>query len=154
MVCIKKIICSMVLVGTLAVPAAQAQSLFDKIKTAIKDKGNEDADKKTNSADLTGISSGEMSGALKEALNLGVNEGIQKLGAEDGFFKNELVKILLPKELRKVDAALRTIGLGSLADQGLLLLNRAAEDAVQEGAPIFANAITSMTFDDAKHPVG
>src|SRR5690606_29923691 len=74
-----------------------------------------------------------------------------RLGAEDGFFKNELVKILLPQELRKVDAALRSFGLSSLADQGLLLLNRAAEDAVQEGIPIFANAITSITFDDAKN---
>ena len=142
----------MALVGILTIPAVQAQSIFDKVKTAVKDKEKEnDEAKKTNkSADLTGITTGEMSGALKEALNLGVNEGIQKLGAKDGFFKNELVKILLPEELRKVDAALRTIGLGSLADQGLLLLNRAAEDAVQEGAPIFADAITSMTFDDAK----
>src|SRR5690606_3831334 len=112
--------------------------------------GNEDGSKKSN-IDLSGISSSETSNALKEARNLGVKEGIQKLGVEDGFFKNELVKILLPEKLRKVDAALRGIGLGSLADQGLMLLNRAAEDAVQEGVPIFANAITSMSFDDAKN---
>lgn len=150
---IKKVICSAVFLGSLAVPTTQAQSLFDKVKSAVKDreKGNDNGDKKKSNVDLTGISTGEMSDALKEALNLGVNEGIQKLGAKDGFFKNELVKILLPEELRKVDATLRTIGLGSLADQGLLLLNRAAEDAVQEGAPIFADAITSMTFDDAKN---
>ncbi|WP_353125342.1 DUF4197 domain-containing protein [Parapedobacter pyrenivorans] len=137
----------------LASSTVQAQSIFDKVKKAVKDQQEEktsDDSKKSNS-DLTGISTGEMSGALKEALNIGVKEGIQKLGAEDGFFKNELVKILLPEKLRKVDATLRGIGLGSLADRGLLLLNRAAEDAVQEGAPIFANAITSMTFDDAKN---
>lgn len=150
---LKRVVYLTVLITVLAVPNTQAQSIFDKVKSAVKDKqkGNEDAGETKKGADLTGISTGEMSGALKEALNLGVNEGIQKLGAEDGFFKNELVKILLPKELRKVDATLRTVGLGSLADQGLLLLNRAAEDAVQEGAPIFANAITSMTFDDAKN---
>ena len=127
-------------------PAAQAQSLFDKLKKAVRDQDNTQSGDKKSNADLTGISTGEMSGALKEALNIGVKEGIQKLGAEDGFFKNELVKILLPEKLRKVDATLRSIGLGSLADRGLLLLNRAAEDAVQEGVPIFANAITSMTL--------
>jgi len=150
---IKKAIYVVVMVGLFAMPAAQAQSIFDKVKKAVKDQqeGEASEDKKKSNVDLTGISTGEMSGALKEALNLGVKEGIQKLGAEDGFFKNELVKVLLPEQLRKVDATLRGIGLGSLADQGLLLLNRAAEDAVQEGAPIFANAITSMTFDDAKN---
>src|SRR3546814_778090 len=150
---IKKAICLAVMVGSFAVPVVQAQSIFDKVKKAMEDKqaGEAGEDKKKSNADLSGISTGEMSGALKEALNMGLKEGIQKLGAEEGFFKNELVKILLPEKLRKVDATLRSIGLGSLADRGLLLLNRAAEDAVQEGAPIFANAITSMTFDDAKN---
>jgi len=129
----------------------QAQSIFDRIKEAVKGDQKEKSPDDKKNIDLTGISTGEMSGALKEALNMGVKEGIAKLGTEDGFFKNELVKVLLPEKLRKVDAALRGIGLGSLADQGLLLLNRAAEDAVQEGVPIFANAITSMTFDDAKN---
>jgi hypothetical protein len=45
------------------------------------------------------------------------------------------VKILLPEELRKVDAGLRRIGLSSLADEGLKVLNRAAEDAVKEATP-------------------
>jgi hypothetical protein len=44
---------------------------------------------------------------------------------------------LLPEELRKVDAGLRSIGLSSLADEGLKVLNRAAEDAVKEATPIF-----------------
>ncbi|MEC3879934.1 DUF4197 domain-containing protein [Parapedobacter sp. 10938] len=150
---IKKAIYVAVMVGFFAMPPAQAQSIFDKVKKAVNDKQKSETseDNKKSNADLTGISTGEMSGALKEALNIGVKEGIQKLGTEDGFFKNELVKVLLPEKLRKVDATLRGIGLGSLADQGLLLLNRAAEDAVQEGVPIFANAITSMSFDDAKN---
>src|SRR5690606_17007373 len=127
---IQRVICMAVMVGLFAMPAVQAQSIFDKVKKAVKDTQEDDAgeDKKKSNVDLTGISTGEMSGALKEALNIGVKEGIQKLGAEDGFFKNELVKILLPEKLRKVDATLRGIGLGNLADQGLLLLNRAAED--------------------------
>ncbi|WP_353195111.1 DUF4197 domain-containing protein [Parapedobacter defluvii] len=138
-------------ISALSSASAQAQSIFDSLKEAVKgSQGDKSAENKKN-VDLTGISTSEMSTALKEALNIGVKEGIAKLGAEDGFFRNELVKILLPEKLRKVDATLRGIGLGNLADQGLLLLNRAAENAVQEGAPIFAKAITSMTFDDAKN---
>lgn len=150
---VRKISIVFLLTSTLASSVASAQSIFDRVKKAVTNgQGQDDADKdKKRNVDLSGLSTGEVSGALKEALNIGVKEGVQKLGAEDGFFKNELVKILLPEQLRKVDATLRGIGLGKLADQGLLLLNRAAEDAVQEGAPIFANAITSMTFDDAKN---
>lgn len=69
----------------------------------------------------------------------------------DGFYKNELVKILLPDELQKVDKTLRDIGLGSLADEGLKVLNRAAEDAVKEATPIFINAVKEITFADAKN---
>jgi hypothetical protein len=99
---------------------------------------------------ISGVSSTTISQGLKQALNFGVNEGIDKLGQKDGFFGNSMTKILLPQELQKVDKTLRSIGLGSLADEGLKLLNRAAEDAVTEATPIFTNAITSMTFTDAK----
>ncbi len=76
---------------------------------------------------------------------------MKKLALTDGFLKNEAVKILMPEKLRKVDMTLRSVGLGSLADEGVKLLNRAAEDAVTEAAPIFTNAITSMTITDAKN---
>lgn len=58
---------------------------------------------------------------------------------------------MLPEELTKVDKTLRDIGLGSLADEGLKVLNRAAEDAVKEATPIFIDAVKSITFDDAKN---
>ncbi len=73
------------------------------------------------------------------------------MGKSGGFFKNEAVKILLPNELQDVDKTLRKLGLGSLADKGLQLLNNAAEDAVVEAAPIFSNAIREITFTDAKN---
>ncbi len=92
----------------------------------------------------------DISGGLKEALNNGISKQVTKLTATDGFYKNELVKILLPEELKKVDAGLRKIGLGSLADEGLKAINRAAEDAVKEAAPIFVSAVVNMSFTDAK----
>ena len=97
-----------------------------------------------------GVSNLEIANGLKEALNLGIDKQVSKLTKTDGFFKNELVKILLPEELQKVDKTLRDIGLGSLADEGLKVMNRAAEDAVGQATPIFVNAVTSMTFEDAR----
>lgn len=97
-----------------------------------------------------GIGGIDISAGLKEALNNGVSKQVVKLTATDGFYKNEVVKILLPEELRKVDAGLRKIGLNSLADEGLKVLNRAAEDAVKEATPIFVDAVMNMSFTDAK----
>ncbi len=93
----------------------------------------------------------EISNGLKEALNNGINKQVSILAAKDGFLKNEAVKITLPGELKKVDKQLRQMGMGKLADQGLELLNRAAEDAVKEAIPIFIDAVKEMTFTDAKN---
>lgn len=92
----------------------------------------------------------DISNGLKAALDKGITTEVAKLTQKNGFLGNEMVRILLPKELQKVDKTLRNIGLGNLADEGVKLLNRAAEDAVKEAIPIFSNAISTMTFDDAK----
>jgi hypothetical protein len=92
----------------------------------------------------------EIGSGLRAALDKGITKQVSKLTKTDGFFKNELVKIVLPEELSKVDKTLRDIGLGNLADEGLKVLNRAAEDAVSEATPIFINAIKEISFNDAK----
>ena len=97
------------------------------------------------------ISNTDIATGLRQALDLGIDKQVTKLTQKDGFFKNELVKILLPEELQKVDKTLRSIGLASLADEGLKVLNRAAEDAVKEATPIFVSAVKGITFDDAKN---
>ncbi|NOR27165.1 MAG: DUF4197 family protein [Lutibacter sp.] len=98
-----------------------------------------------------GITNDQIAGGLKEALNKGISNQVSDLAVKDGFYKNELTKILLPEELQKVDNTLRKIGLSKLADEGLKVLNRAAEDAVSEAIPIFVDAIKGMTFTDAKN---
>jgi len=98
-----------------------------------------------------GLSQAEIASGLRQALDFGIDKQVNKLTQKDGFFKNQLVKILLPEELKKVDKALRDIGLGNLADEGLKVLNRAAEDAVKEATPIFINAVKDITFADAKN---
>jgi len=98
-----------------------------------------------------GLSQDEIASGLRQALNFGIDKQVTKLTQEDGFFKNNLVKILWPQDIQKVDKTLRDIGLGSLADEGLKVLNRAAEDAVKEATPIFVNAVKEITFADAKN---
>jgi hypothetical protein len=121
---------------------AQLKDLMDKAKNTIATKTGT-----TKTGSLTNANIGE---ALKEALNKGVAEQVTKLTATDGFYKNEAVKILLPAELQKVDNTLRKMGMASLADEGIKVLNRAAEDAVKEATPIFVSAIKNITITDAK----
>ncbi|MCB7481395.1 DUF4197 domain-containing protein [Christiangramia sediminis] len=98
-----------------------------------------------------GISDAEISLGLKQALQFGIDKEVTSLAKEDGFFNNELVRIGLPPELQKVDKTLRDVGLDALADEGLKVLNRAAEDAVSEAIPVFANAVTEISFADARN---
>lgn len=97
------------------------------------------------------LSNADIANGLKEALDKGIDKQVSKLTQTDGFYKNEAVKILLPDELKKVDTKLRAIGLSTLADEGLKVLNRAAEDAVKEATPIFIDAVKQMTFTDVKN---
>ncbi|CAL2085437.1 DUF4197 domain-containing protein [Tenacibaculum sp. 190524A02b] len=93
----------------------------------------------------------QIGNGLRQALDNGIQHQVTKLTAKDGFYKNELVKILLPEELQVVDKGLRKIGLSSLADEGLRAINRTAEDAVKTATPIFINAVKVITFNDAKN---
>ncbi len=92
----------------------------------------------------------DIAAGLREALNKGVTDQVSKLTAADGFYRNEAVKILMPEELAKVDKTLRKMGMSKLADEGILALNRAAEDAVKEATPIFVTSIKNITITDAK----
>ncbi|MDP5060516.1 MAG: DUF4197 domain-containing protein, partial [Maribacter sp.] len=119
----------------LAVSCAELQQVVNQLPTSTEGVLSNDA----------------IANGLKEALDQGIEKQVSKLTQTDGFYKNELVKILLPEDLQKVDKTLRDIGLSNLADEGLKVLNRAAEDAVSEATPIFVNAVKEMSFADAKN---
>src|SRR5690606_34561193 len=67
----------------------------------------------------------------------------------DGFFKDAVLKILMPEEAVKVEKTLRKFGLGKQVDNAILSMNRAAEDAAKSAAPIFIDAVKGMSFQDA-----
>ena len=95
----------------------------------------------------------EIGSGLKEALNVGINKGVSELIQTDGYFKNELIKILLPPEAQKVESIITKYVPGGqkLVDDAILKMNRAAEDAANEAKPIFVDAIKGMSFTDAKN---
>lgn len=97
------------------------------------------------------LSQEQIGNGLREALDNGIKNQVSKLTSKDGFYKNNLVKIMLPSELQAVDKGLRKIGLSNLADEGIKVLNRAAEDAVKTATPIFVNAVKEISFNDAKN---
>ena len=97
-----------------------------------------------------GLTSQEVSMGLKEALRVGSVNAAGILAKPDGFLKDQAVKILLPPEAQEVSKHIKLIpGGDKLVQEVELRLNRAAEDAVTQAAPIFASAITSMTITDA-----
>jgi glutamine amidotransferase PdxT len=87
---------------------------------------------------------------LKEALSVGTENTVKLTGNTDGFLKNEAIKILLPEKLQSMDKALRLAGFGPQVDEFVVSMNRAAEQAAPLAKPIFTDAVTNMSFDDAK----
>jgi hypothetical protein len=103
---------------------------------------------KTNTGG-SALSSADIVAGLKEALALGAQKSAGKLSLTDGFFKDAFVKILLPEEIKTVESKIRMLGMGKIVDDAVLSMNRAAEDASREAAPIFLAAIKKMTVQDA-----
>lgn len=92
----------------------------------------------------------ELIEGLKEALSIGTKTAVQLVSQEDGYFGNEIIKILMPEDLQKVSDTLRTVGFQKHVDEFVLSMNRAAEKAAPAALDIFVGAIKTMTFEDAK----
>lgn len=105
--------------------------------------------KQVASAKPGALTNEEIIAGLKEALSNGATKGTDLLSKENGFFKNELLKIILPPEAQKIEKTLRSVGLGKQVDDAIITMNRGAEDACKQAAPIFVNAIKQMSVTDA-----
>jgi hypothetical protein len=134
----------------LVLVCSQAQGLKGFIKNVTKkdSSGKSGIDKIIASGTKSGLSNDEIISGLKEALSVGTNNASQKLSTVDGFFKDAAIKILMPEEAKKVESKLRSLGMGKQVDNAILSMNRAAEDAAKEVAPIFINAIKGMSIQD------
>ena len=97
------------------------------------------------------LSESDIIAGLKQALEVGTGNASTMLNKTDGYFKDPLVKILFPADAQRAADKLRQLGMGQLVDDFTLNMNRAAESAAKEAAPIFVDAIKSMTFADARN---
>lgn len=88
------------------------------------------------------------SNGLRDALTQGIQKGVELVSKQDGYLKNPLIKIPFPAEFKMVEDGVRKIGLGSVADQAVESMNRAAEQAAGDALPIFLDAIKQLNFSD------
>lgn len=103
----------------------------------------------TANVDEVPLSQREVAAALKDSLSQGSTRGAIIASLKNGYYENPRLKINFPEDMRKVEKALRKVGLGKDVDRFVKQLNRGAELAAARAKPIFIKAITSMTIPDA-----
>ena len=82
-------------------------------------------------------------------MNQGVDKAVTQLSAEDGYFASPY-KILLPEEAQTVLKKVSALpGFGNLEQDLTERINKAAELAAKQATPIFVDAITGLTIQDA-----
>ncbi len=96
------------------------------------------------------LSEGDVVAGLKQALKVGTDTAVKNLAKLDGYYGDALMKISLPPEANTIISNINKLPGGKKMVADLeLRINRSAEDAAKEAAPIFSNAITSMSIQDA-----
>jgi glutamine amidotransferase PdxT len=98
----------------------------------------------------TSLGEDKIISGLKEALSVGTENTVNVTGKTGGYLQNEAIKILLPEKLQSMDQALRVAGFGPQVDEFVVSMNKAAEQAAPLAKPIFKDAVTNMSIDDAK----
>jgi hypothetical protein len=99
---------------------------------------------------LEGITGRDAVAALKTALEKGSQAAVAALGRQDGFLGNPKVKIPLPESLERTEKLMRRVGAGKYADELIVTMNRAAEQAVPEAKALLLDSVKKMTVQDAK----
>jgi hypothetical protein len=94
------------------------------------------------------LSNDDIIKGLKEALTVGSNNAGESASKLDGFYRNEKINIPFPPEINNVKTSVENMGLKPQVTKFVETLNRAAEEAAKEAAPIFVNAITTMNISD------
>ena len=102
----------------------------------------------------SGLSEARIGSGVKEALQVGTENAVKLTGRPDGYLRNEAIKILMPEKLQTLEKGLRLVGYGPQVDDFVLSMNRAAERSAPAAKQIFWDAITAMTFEDARKILG
>jgi len=122
-----------ILLGTLAFGCAEMTQVMEEVN---------------DMASTPSLTNGEVVKGLKQALEIGAKNSTGLASKVDGYYKNPAIFIPFPPEAIKVKEKVEALGMGSQVEKFEMTMNRAAETAAKEAAPIFINAITSMTISD------
>lgn len=131
-------ICSIIVLGSLVTAQCCQAGFFDDL---LREVAPASQDAAPDNATLVK--------GLKEALTIGTKNAVNSVGSVDGYFKNQMIKILLPDKIQKVASFLGKVGYQQQVDDFVLSMNRAAEKAAPQAAGYFSDALKEMTFDDA-----
>jgi hypothetical protein len=101
-------------------------------------------------AGIDDITNKEAIAGLKAALEKGSQAAVASLGKNDGFLRNQKVRIDMPDSLERTEKAMRRLGMGKYADELIVTMNRAAEAAVPEAKALFVDSVKKMSVQDAK----
>jgi hypothetical protein len=136
------------LLALLLVSPAMAQTnLFNVGKTALQSFGGP---KGGNASLGAGLSNGDISSGLKDALRIGTRKAVETVGRPGGFMENSHVHIPLPGPLAKIKSGLAMVGASGMADDLEQRINKAAEAAAPKAAHIFGDAVGRMSIQDAR----
>ncbi len=102
------------------------------------------------SGSQAGPSEATIVSALKEALSIGTRNAVTSVSKPDGYFANKNIKIPMPEKLQTMAGILENLGFRQQVDDFVLSMNRAAERAAPKAASCLVDAITQMSFEDAK----
>lgn len=91
----------------------------------------------------------DVGNGLKEALKFGVGEAVDQLSAQNGYLESPYKILLPPEAITVVDKLKMVPGFQDVEQNLIAKMNEAAEIAAKKATPIFVDAITSLTFDDA-----
>ncbi len=133
----KKILFAIILCCLLFTGILQA-NVFDAITESISRAGQSNLD---NDVIISG---------LKEALSIGAEKAVQSVSRKDGFFGNEIIKIIMPEKMQNVVTVLNKLGLNKQVDEFVMSMNRAAEKAAPEAASILVDSVKEMSIQDAQ----
>ena len=138
----RKILWVFVLFWVVGVPCLAEAGLFDDIMKELP--GTKSGVSQSGPDQNTTVS------GLKEALAIGTENAVKAVSKTDGYFSNQMVKILLPDKIQKVADVVAKMGFQEQVDNLILSMNRAAEAAAPKATALFVDAIKTISFDDAR----
>jgi hypothetical protein len=94
------------------------------------------------------LTNDEVINGLRDALTVGTNNSSAFASKVDGYYKNPALFIPFPPEAQKVKDWAVKFGMGAQVEKFEMTLNKAAEEAAKDAAPVFINAIKGMSIGD------